>query len=429
MRHRTLWTATLIAAVSLAGNADAAWRGDSRATLERILLENILPFWYPDCLETEAGGYRMNHDIEGRWLGPSDRGIVAQARTVWFFSRLARSPYGKPEHLRAAEHGFRFLRDRLWDREYGGFFWHVDWEGATPTRPDKHLYGQAFGLYGLAEYYRASGNPEAIELAKRLFDLLERYAYDREHGGYLESFHRNWSRPPDDEINVMGVPGDLKLMNTHLHLLEAFSTYLRAVPDPRTRDRLIELISIQSNAVVRKTVGACTDRHFRDWRPLTEPEQQIVSYGHDLENVWLLMDALESAGFSDSPFLDLFETLFAYSMRFGEDREAGGFFYFGPFNEPATGRHKDWWVQAEILPAALRMYRKTGNEEYLDLFRRTLRWVDEHQADWESGEWFARLPPDGTRGGVKAGLWKSPYHNGRAMMECLEILEGMTDSP
>jgi mannose/cellobiose epimerase-like protein (N-acyl-D-glucosamine 2-epimerase family) len=426
MRHHAHWMATLAAAIFLTAPSEAAWREESRATLERLLLENILPFWHPDSLEAEAGGYRMNHDIDGRWLGPSDRGIVSQARTVWFFSRLARSPYGNPDHLRAAEHGFHFLRDRLWDRQHGGFFWQVDWEGTTPTRPDKHLYGQAFGLYGLAEYYRASGNAEALELARRLFDLLDKHAYDREHGGYLESFRRDWSRPADDEINYMGVPSGLKLMNTHLHLLEAFSTYLRAVPDSRARDRLIELISIQSNAVVRKTVGACTDRHFRNWLPVTDPEQLIVSYGHDLENVWLLMDALESVRFSDSPFLDLFETLFDYSLRFGEDREAGGFFYFGPFNQPATGRHKDWWVQAEILPASLRMYRKTGEGRYLDLFHRTLRWVDEHQADWAAGEWFARVLPDGTRDGVKAGLWKSPYHNGRAMLECLEILELMT---
>ena len=91
--------------------------------LEKLLLENILPFWYPQTIDKERGGYRLNHDVEGKWRGPSPKALVTQARTLWFFSRLCNSPYGKPEYLEAARHGFEFLRDRMWDQEYGGFYW------------------------------------------------------------------------------------------------------------------------------------------------------------------------------------------------------------------------------------------------------------------------------------------------------------------
>jgi len=215
----------------------------------------------------------------------------SQARTVWFFARVYNSKYGKPEHLEAARHGFEFLRDWMWDREYGGFFWEVD--GKEPTRPDKHLYGQGFALYALAEYLRASRDPDAAQLASELFHLLETRAHDGEYGGYRESFRRDWSQGPSR--SYMGVGPQIKLMNTHLHLMEPFTTYYLAAPDSLVRQRLIELIFIQSNAVVRKEIGACTDQYARDWTPLRGQWQDRVSYGHDIENVWLLAEACRAA--------------------------------------------------------------------------------------------------------------------------------------
>lgn len=396
---------------------------DDRALLERILLENIIPFWYPGTLDREFGGYRLNHALDGSDQGSGPKGIVTQARMVWFFSRLHRSAYGKPEHLEAARHGFEFLRDRLWDQEHGGFYWSVSADGAEALQPMKHLYGQSFGLYALAEYYRASGDPEARALAARMFSLLEDRAHDGRFGGYREFFNRDWSEP-DDQPGYMGVPADIKIMNTHLHLMEAFATYHRVEPSPLVRERLLELIQILSNSVVRKTWGACTDRHFRDWTPVMGPAAEMASYGHDLENVWLLMDASESAGVGDGPLLDLYESLWDYSLRYGWDEDQGGFYYTGPLGQPAVNRAKSWWVQAEVLVSALRMYEKTGNSRYQEIFQKTLRWIVDHQIDWRNGEWFESIRADGAPSGVKAGIWKSAYHNGRAMLECLEILGG-----
>ncbi|GAB4110805.1 MAG: cellobiose 2-epimerase [Acidobacteriota bacterium] len=424
---RSLWFAMTLAVLQPAAlesetrTEAGQWPQPERAQLERILLENIIPFWYPAALDRDLGGFKLNHGLDGAWLGPAPKGIVTQARTVWFFSRLARSPYGRPEHLDAARHGFRFLRDRLWDQRHGGFFWAVSADGSQALQPMKHLYGQAFGLYALAEYYRASRDRDAQVLAASLFGLLEKHAHDRIHGGYREFFNPDWT-DPEEQPGYMGVLPDIKLMNTHLHLMEALAAYHRVERSPLVRERLLELIQIQSNSVVRKTWGACTDRHHRDWTPVLGPEAEVASYGHDLENIWLLMDAAESAGISDGPLLDLYRTLFDYSLRWGWDAAAGGFYYTGPLGRTAEDREKSWWVQAEVLVSSLRMFRRTADPKYQDVFRKTLGWVVDHQVDGERGEWFAAIRPDGTPDGVKAGLWKSPYHNGRAMLECLEQL-------
>jgi mannobiose 2-epimerase len=390
--------------------------------LETNLMQNIVGFWYPKTVDTTNGGYCLNHDIEGRPRGPGTKMIVTQARMVWLYSRLARAGYGGREYLDAADTGYRFLRDKMWDPAHGGFYWLVDAGGDKKLLPGKHLYGQSFALYALSEYYRASGKQEALDLATRLFNLLEEKAHDKTFGGYLESFNEDWTPVPAGRPSYMG-DSTFKLMNTHLHLLESMTSFYRASRLPLARERLLELIRIQSVSVVRKDIGACTDKYRRDWTPVLTGGFARVSYGHDLENIWLLIDACDAAGISSYPLLDLYRALFDYSMKYGYDEAQGGFFDSGPFNAPADNRNKTWWVQAEALVSALDMHRMTGDPKYLGVFQKTLDWVDAHQADWKNGEWFEVITPEGKPRGDKAGNWKAGYHNGRAMIECIERLK------
>ena len=395
-----------------------------QSTLEKLLLENILPFWLTHTLDTENGGYFLNHDIQGRPQGPAKKQLVVQARCVWFYSRLIHEGMDKDEYRKAARLGYEFLRDKMWDKQHGGFYWEVDAAGDAATMPDKHLYGQAFGLYALSEYAQAFQDPEALALARRLFSLLDFTAHDSTHGGYRESFQRDWSYHADPlGKSYMGLPHNLKLMNTHLHLMEALTAYVRAGADPVGRERLLELITIQSNTVLRKNLGACTDQYTEDWTPLQGPAQDRVSYGHDLENIWLLMDACEAVGITDSPLRDLYKTLFAYSLKYGYDGKNGGFFDNGPFNQPADRRDKVFWVEAEALVSALRMYQLTGEDSYYRVFDQTLNWINTRQADWQYGDWFSTVPETGNPAGGKANAWKGPYHNGRAMLECLRAVK------
>ncbi|MEJ7618884.1 MAG: AGE family epimerase/isomerase, partial [Pyrinomonadaceae bacterium] len=154
-------------------------------------------------------------------------------------------------------------------------------------------------------------------------------------------------------------------MNTHLHLLEALTTFYRASRLPVARERLLELINIETNAVVRKGLAGCTDKFERDWTPRLDKDYARVSYGHDLENIWLLIDACDAVGVSNYPFLDLYRALFSYSLKYGYDQERGGFYYYGGFDRPAENLNKDWWVQAEAVVSALYMYRLTKDPIYL----------------------------------------------------------------
>jgi mannose/cellobiose epimerase-like protein (N-acyl-D-glucosamine 2-epimerase family) len=391
--------------------------------LEKVLRENIASFWLTKSLDRVNGGYIISFGPDSEPKGPGTKMIVTQARTMWLFARLARAGYGGDEYLKAAEHGYRFLKDKMWDEKNGGFYWEVDATGNQKLKPKKHLYGQSFALYAISEYYLATKRQDVLDFAVRFFKLLEEKSHDKKYGGYIEYFNPDWTPVPSEETSYMGAPAGMKLMNTHLHLLEATTTFYRASKLSLARERLLELINIESNAVVRKDLGACTDKYDRDWTPRLESPYARVSYGHDIENIWLLMDACDAAGISDYPFGDLYRTLFDYSYKCGYDRSAGGFYDSGPFNQPADRLTKVWWVQAEALISSLYMNRFTNEPKYLDTFEQTCDYVEKYIVDWQHGEWNANVTPTGAVQGDKANIWKAGYHDGRAMIECLQILK------
>ncbi|MEA3225214.1 MAG: AGE family epimerase/isomerase, partial [Planctomycetota bacterium] len=362
---------------------------------EKILKENIASFWYSRSLDRRNGGYTINFGPDGELKGAGTKMIVSQARTVWLFSRLARAGYGGDEYIEAADLGYCFLTEKMWDGKNGGFYWEVDATGDEKLKPRKHLYGQAFALYAMSEFYLATGRKDVLDFAVRFFNLLEVKSYDKTYGGYVEFFNEDWTPAPSGESSYMGAEPDLKLMNTHLHLLEAMTTFYHASKLPLARERLLELINIESNTVVRKNLGACTDKYDRDWTPRLEGDYARVSYGHDIENVWLLIDACDAAGVSNHPFVDLYRTLFDYSLKYGYDQANGGFYDSGAFNLPADRRSKVWWVQTEAIVSALYMHRMTHDPKYLGVFEKTSEFIEENMVDWETGEWHGTVTPEG----------------------------------
>ncbi len=389
------------------------------AKVRHNLEGNIIPFWTSRCLDEKNGGYLIDFDAEGKPDGKSDKMIVTQARMVWLFSKLASRGQQSDVMLQNAALGYRFLRDKMWDQKNGGFYWEVDATGDRHLMPQKHLYGQSFALYALSEYAMASKQQEPLQLATKLFELLDSKAHDTEFGGYQESFSENWQLLTSGE-SYMG-PVEFKLMNTHLHLLESVTAYYRASHSHKAYTRLVELIAIESSAVVRKPLSGCTDKYRRNWQPVLTDQYRRVSYGHDLENIWLLADAAKAANIGTYPMLDLFRAVFVNSFRYGFDDRLGGFFESGPFALPADKRDKVWWVEAEACVTTLYLYRLTGESHFWAVFKRTYDFIDKYQTDWQHGEWWPTVR--GENGlGDKAQIWKAGYHNGRAMLECLDLL-------
>lgn len=390
------------------------------ARLRELLFGNILPFWYPRMLDTSTGGFCLHHDRRGRYLGVHPHSLVAQARTTWFFSRLSRSSLGsRSDNLAAARHGIDFLRERFLDTDYGGYYWELEAGGGAPARPHKHLLGQAFALYALSEYAAASGDSGARKLAVELFQLIEQYGYDQRHGGYCEFHARDWTNISHSmpDYRTGRLPG-AKSRDTHLHLLEALTTYYRLTGDEKAKQRILELLELELYRM-----QSAFNLYTPQWEPLPNQSSQTM-YGHELESIQLMIEARETLGQSQECWLGHYRARFDDALAHAWDGRRQGFYYSGPPGVAATNRVKVWWVQAEGLLAALKLYWLTAFPAYLACFQNTLQWIESFQADWAGGEWHARITPWGFVRGDRAGPWKTPYHNGRAVIECLELLEG-----
>ncbi len=387
----------------------------------QILKTSLVDFYLPACVDRTNGGY-LESLRDGKFAPTGEKFLTLQGRQLWFFSTLAREGIEKEAALAAAKSGFDFLENRMRDRKHGGYYSKVT-DAGQPKDRRKHVYLNAFALYGLVAYHRATHDAAALAAAQELFRVLDEKAHDREHGGYVEFFYEDW-RPITDpkEHGYVGAIGT-KTYNTHLHVLEALAELYRAWPDPLVRQRLAETVTISTNTVRHPDFNCNIDGWWLDWRMVETPANLRASYGHDVECAWLTLDAAQTLGESPRLLRGWAEALCGYSLKHGYDREHGGFSYTGPLGRPAEVTQKEWWVQAEALVSMLEMYRLTGKAEYYGTFRQTLDFVEKHQVARE-GSWWATRAADGSpRGGQRSSPWQGAYHSGRSMLLCAKLLK------
>jgi mannobiose 2-epimerase len=391
------------------------------ADVRRELVENILPFYQTTALDSERGGFHGYVDADGVSRPSAPKGVVQVTRILWAFARAARQ-LADPTLLDTAARAYDALRRYFLDPQYGGLYWMVDANGA-PLHTRKMVYAQAFGIYALAEYARAIGEAEPLDLARDIFARVETRAFDADRGGYIEGCGRNWYPVPGLRVDEVEGPVVFS-MNTHLHLMEAYTTLLSTDSDTRAntvvRDALRRCLRITLDRIVNRQTGHFALQFDATWRPLDDR----VSYGHDIEGSWLLVEAAEALG--EAALLDEAR---AVALRMAQSTLAEGRDTDGAIvNEGGPGgvreRSKDWWPQAEAMVGFLNAWQLTGNAAYLDASLASWRFIQDRLIDRAHGEWHWGLDAAGQLvSQQKTGPWKGPYHNGRACMEVMQRAE------
>jgi mannobiose 2-epimerase len=404
--------------------------------VESTLRKDVVDVWFPRAVDKENGGFYSTFSRDWQPGRSQGKFSVFQGRMTWIASQLAmRRPELKDKFLPIAEHGIQFLRNVLWDKKYGGFFWGVGDKGEiTDFYTDgKELYGESFAIFGAAAAYQATHNPRALALAQDGFHWIDEHAHDAKNGGYFEWLTRE-GKPVDadpNSVHLKSVPVGgffigYKSMNTHIHLLESFSQLYEVWKDDVLRQRLEELLSTIRDKVCVQP-GVMNLFFTNDWRPIPGHD----SYGHDVETAYLMLEAEEVLGKGHDPRTErMAKLLVDHAMSYGWDETLGGFYGEGTTFGKPENLSKEWWVEMEGLNALLLMHEKYGRDTdvYFKAFQKQWHFIKTYQVDPRYHGIYQLIGADGVPiSHDKGQIWKSAYHDGRALLNVGERLARLSE--
>lgn len=379
--------------------------------IKEHLLEGIIPFW-KGLRDNEYGGYYGGMDYDLNVDKHAVKGCILNSRILWFFSN-AYTLLKDESLLDEARHGFAFMKEHCMDKENGGIFWSLKYDG-QPEETLKHTYNQAFAIYALSSYYEASRDEEALSMAKELFALIEEKCVDEE--GYLEAFDKEFNIIDNDKLSENGVMAD-KTMNTLLHVFEAYTELYRVAGIEQVKEKLMWIMDVFADKVYNPELHRQEVFFDEHWNTILD----LHSYGHDIETAWLIDRGVEVIGEKKyeekmSPITkDL--TAQIYKVAFDGNSLAN------ECEKGVVNTHRIWWVQAETVVGFLNGYQKNPDKpEYLEAAQKEWKFIKEHVIDKRSGsEWFWEVDEDGNpyEGRPIVEPWKCPYHNGRM---CFEVI-------
>ncbi|MDE6596558.1 MAG: AGE family epimerase/isomerase [Oscillospiraceae bacterium] len=384
---------------------------------KKELTERIIPFWNK-LRDDENGGFYGFVDNDLKVDKKADKGVILTSRILWFYS-AAYMTLEDEALLDNARHAFEFLKKCV-DKKNGGVYWMMTYDG-KPADTMKHTYNQAFAVYALSQFYLASKEQAALDLALELFRTIEDKCTD--DIAYLEAMSIDWKIVPNDALSENGLMAD-KTMNTVLHLIEAYTVLLKACDtyeSGRIEERLLFLLDIAKNKIFNGEKNCLRVFFDRELNQIGD----IHSYGHDIEATWLIDRACEVIGdrrlMADWRFINLriAENILDIAFENGavnNERE-----------NDKIDKKRIWWVQAESVVGFVNAFQQGGEKKFIDAAETVFNWIETKQTDRrENSEWWGEVTFEGEpmRTVDMVNPWKCPYHNGRM---CIEIINRNVD--
>lgn len=378
-------------------------------------LFSILDYWMNYSADHSNGGFygKINNDNIVDVTAP--KGAVLNARILWTFS-AAFNHYQNKKYLDIASRTFDYIEKYFFDKEFGGVFWTVDAKGKM-LNSKKQIYATAFTIYGLSEFFAASKNAKALNTALQLVDSIEEFSRDTLMGGYLEAFTREWGEPEDVRLSDKDA-NEKKTMNTHLHIVEAYANLYKVHPTSELKDHIIHLLHLFDAYFIDSKTSHLKLFFDETWKDKTD----IISFGHDVEAAWLLMQCAEII--NEDNWINKFKqhAVTIAGAAFEAIDNDGGLWHEYDLKNKNLIREKHWWVQAEAMIGFFNAWQLSGDEKFLQQSINVWQFIKQYIIDKKNGEWFWGVKEDHSimQNEDKVGLWKCPYHNSRA---CLEIIK------
>jgi mannobiose 2-epimerase len=378
-------------------------------------LSNILAYWMQYAPDEKYGGFYGKIDHTNHVCDTAPKGAVLNARILWSFA-AAYNCTGNEKYLLFANRAYAYINHYFIDALAGGIFWTVNFKG-EPVDTKKQVYAIAFLLYAYSEYFKSTGLEDAKNRAIELYRLVEQHSFDTSQTGYLEAFTRDW-QPIDDLRLSSKDANEKKTMNTHLHILEAYTNLYNIWPDEKLRHNIVLLIDNFTHHIIDKNSWHLNLFFNETW----QVKGNVISYGHDIEAAWLLLEAAEVIE-DDATIKELQAIAVNIANASEEGLDADGGLWYEKEGDNLV-KEKHWWPQAEAMIGFYNAWQITGNQRYLLHSVNSWKFIKKLiKAD--NGEWIWGLNEHNLPMAEqdKVGLWKCPYHNSRACIELIKRIQ------
>ncbi len=366
------------------------------------LIDNVMPFWLNYGLDKENGGFFTCLDRKGE-LFSEDKSVWFQGRGTWIFSKLYNDVEKNPAYLQAAKLGYDFLK-KCFDSDGRMFF--IVTKDARPIQKRRYYFSETFAAIACAEYYTASGDEEALQLSRKVFDLLL-YLY-KNPSALKPKFN-------PETVKMKGLAAPMILLST----AQVLRTH-----DKEFEGKYDDFIS----GLMEEILNGGYFRHghlFENAPPDGGPKGRLINPGHAIEASWFL--AIEANRRNDEQALKKALEILDASLNIGWDREYGGLFSFVDYEgrppEQLEWDMKLWWPHTEAMIATALAWRITKEEKYKIWFEKIEDYSFDKFSDTQYGEWYGYLHRDGSVSNtLKGNLFKGPYHLPRALILLTDIL-------
>lgn len=359
-----------------------------------------MPLWGSVGVD-ETGSFHERLLFNGQPDLGADRRLRVQPRQLYVYSEAAVRGWW-PGARRVADAGFEaFVRD-CWARDGQPGLIHVLTPAREPLDLTRDAYDHAFGLFGLAWYYKASGEPRALALAHEILDLMDGQMADPVNGGFVESL------PP-------ALP---RRSDPHMHLLEAMLEWSEADGNPRFLAMASRIVELFKTRFFDPRTGTLGEYFAADLSPAGGPEGQVVAPGHHFEWCWLLHWA-HRLGAGDARAEA--DQLYAFAVAHGLDADGLAIDECDRQGRQMR-RSRRAWPQTELIKGHLTKARQGVPDAAEAAADVALKFLDSYLATEVPGLWMDQFDEHG-RGMTATAPATTLYHVVVAFRELLLFAE------
>ena len=371
-----------------------------------LLADGIVPFWMTHGVDAELGGVLSCMQEDGAPIN-DEKYTWSQARFVWTCSALYNRFEPRREFLERARGTIEFILRHARDRN-GRFAYRLTREGRTLDGPIS-IYSDCFVVYGLSEFYRATGDQALLDIARETFARIRQRVDEPD---FFET--APYRLPPNRRVH--GVP---------MILTEVANELAQTTGEPDIERAADDYARRVMNHFVRPKRKLLLEYLSRDYAELAPNEGTFIMPGHAIESMWFIMHWARRRG--DGETVHRAADVMRWHLEAGWDPKWGGILLGidADGGEPflPNSDKKIWWPHTEALYGLLLAHELTGEPWCVQWYQRVHEWSFAHFPMAGLGEWRQRLDRQGRPMTELVALpVKDPFHLPRAVLLILQLL-------